>query len=253
MTTWPYTDMHLHATHYRLEGARDDMTVSNVVRRLEAEGYVAAGIVEHLDTNPKHPLHCLEALVAEFRSLTSPLQLFVGAELDYQQNAITIPEAPDIKRRLGLDYCLGAAHGVGEGVTSTAAHIEDHQRRLMGIVEQCDFVDIVAHPWSEAHRYARLGQIEGWRFELIPERYLREFIDAAIHFGKAIEVNRKALAVADDPAFRRYLGMLRESGVPVTVGSDAHSMDRIDVIDPLNALLQDAGFTPDRLWRPVGE
>jgi hypothetical protein len=29
-------------------------------------------------------------------------------------------------------------------------------------------------------------------------------------------------------------------------------MDRIDVIDPLNALLQGAGFTPDRLWRPAG-
>jgi len=227
--------------------------VTHIVEHLEARSYAAAGIVEHLDTNPKHPLRCLEALVAEFRSLSSSLDLYVGAELDYQGAGITIPEAAALKRRLGLDFYLAAAHGLGEGVNSAAAYIEDHHRRLMGIVERCDDVDIVAHPWSEGARFASRGQIEAWRFERIPERYLREFIDAAVHHGKAIEVNRKALAVADDPAFRRYLGMLRESGVPVTVGSDAHSMDRIDVIDPLNALLQDAGFTPDCLWRPAGE
>jgi len=251
MTTWPRTDMHLHATHYRLEGARENMTVSNIVRHLEAEEYVAAGIVEHLDTHPKHPLHCLEALVVEFHSLSSSLDLFVGAELEYQQDAITIPEAPAIKRRLGLDYFLGAAHGVGEGVTNTASFIEDHHRRLMGIVERCSFVDIVAHPWSEGHRFARTGQIEAWRFELIPERYLREFIDAAKHHGKAIEINHKALADADDPAFKHYLDMLCSSDVQVTVGSDAHSMERIDTVTPLNDLLQGAGFHPERLWQPV--
>jgi histidinol phosphatase-like PHP family hydrolase len=251
MTHWPRTDLHIHATHYRLSGAQHDMTVANIARRLESEDYAFAGIVEHLDTNPKHPLSCLEALVAEFRSLSGPLDLYVGAELDYQGDAISIPEAPALKRSLGLDYTLGAAHGLGEGVTSAAAYIEDHHRRLMGIVECCPYVDIVAHPWCEGVRFASRGQVERWRFELIPERYLREFIDAAIYHGKAIEVNRKALAIADDPAFKRYLGMLRETGVPITVGSDAHSMDRIDSINPLNVLLQDAGFTPECLWKPV--
>lgn len=251
MNHWPRTDMHLHATAYRLEGAQENMTVANIVWHLETRAYAAAGIVEHLDTAPKHPLRCLEALVAEFRSLsTNSLELFVGAELDYRGEGITIPEAPALKRRLGLDFYLAAAHGVGDGVTRAAAYIEDHHRRLMGIVERCDWVDVVAHPWSEGARFARRGQIEAWRFEWIPERYLHEFIDAAVHHGKAIELNRKALAEADDPAFRRYLGLLYESGVQVTVGSDAHSMERIDMLDPLNALLQDAGFTPDRLWRP---
>lgn len=251
MIDWPRTDMHLHATHYRLEGARENMTVSNIVRFLETKGYLTAGIVEHLDTNPKHPLCCLEALVAEFRLLSSSMDLFVGAELDYQQDAITIAEAPAIKQRLGLDYCLGAAHGIGENITSTSTYIEDHHRRLMGIVEQCDFVDIVAHPWCGGQKYAERGQIESWHFEFIPEHYLREFIDAAKHHGKAIEINHKALADARDPAFTHYLDLLCASGVQVTVGSDAHSMERIDTVAPLNALLQNAGFHPDRLWRPV--
>ena len=251
MRDWPRTDVHLHATHYRLQGARDEMTVDRIARRLEALGYVAAGIVEHLDTAPKHPLSCLEAMVREFRAVSSDLDLFVGAELDYQGDAITIPEAPAIKDRLGLDYYLAAAHGVGERVTCAAAFVEDRHRRLMGIVQECDYVDIVAHPWSEGSRYARRGLIKEWRFELVPERYLVEFVDAARYCGKAIEVNHKALGDADDPAFMHYLGLLRDAGVAFTVGSDAHSMERVGSTLPLDAMLEDAGLDPANLWRPV--
>ena len=253
MTHWPRTDLHIHATYYRLSGAQPDMTVTGIARRLENAAYAFAGIVEHLDTHPKHPLSSLEALVAEFRSLSSSVDLYVGAELDYQGEAITVADTPALKRRLGLDYYLAAAHGLGEGVSSTAAYIEDHHRRLMGIVEWCDHVDVVAHPWSEGAGFARRGRIEGWRFELIPERYLREFVDAAAHTGKAIEVNHKALATADEAAYKDYLRMLCQAGVQVTVGSDAHSMERIGMTEPLDALLQEAGFTADRLWRPARE
>lgn len=257
MYGWPRTDLHLHATHYRLEGAQPEMTVANILRRVKGEGYLTAGIVEHLDTNPKHPLSCLEGLVAEFRALSNAresardgtLAAYVGAELDYQGTAISIPDAPAIKERLGLDYFLAGVHGLGEGVTSTATFIEDHHRRLMGIV-QAPYVDVVVHPWCGGHSYARRGQIEAWGFGRVPERYLVELIDAALQTGKAIEINHKVLADAEDPAFQHYLGLLRASGVLVTVGSDAHSMERVGNVEPLNALLRDAGFGPDRLWRP---
>ena len=255
MKSWPRTDLHLHATHYRLQGAQADMTVANIVHQLEAKSYEAIGIVEHLDTNPKHPLSCLEALVDEFRQVSSQdhdhTTLFVGAELDYQGEAITIPNAPAIKRELGLDYFLAAAHGLGDGVTSTAAFIENHHRRLMGIVEQCEYVDIVAHPWCGGHTYAKRGQIETWRFGLIPERHLHEFIDAVKQCGMAIEINHKALADADDPAFQAYLGQLRDAGLPITLGSDAHSMTKIQDALKLHALVHHAGLSPVQLWTPA--
>jgi histidinol phosphatase-like PHP family hydrolase len=250
MTDWPRTDLHIHATRYRLRGARAEMTVANILRRLERDAYATVGIVEHLDSDPKHPIACLEALVGEFRTMSGVPDLFVGAELDYQGGAITVPQAPAIKRRLGLDYYLAAAHGVGEGVTDTAAFIEDHHRRLMGIVT-CDQVDIVAHPWSEGHGHARRGRIEKWAFEMIPEHYLRELLDAARYYGKAIEINRKALADAEDPAFRAYLQMLGDADVAFTVGSDAHSMERVGSTAALDALLQEAGLDRAHLWRPT--
>jgi len=251
MSAWPLTDMHVHATHYRLDGAKPDMTVSNIVRRLEALGCASAGIVEHLDTNPKHPLACLEALVGEFRrAWSASCALFVGAELDYQDDAISIPTAPEIKERLGLDYYLAAAHGVGRGVTTTRAFIDDHHRRLMGIVECCPYVDVVAHPWAEGHKHAARGLIEAWDFAMIPERYLREFVQAAAAHGKAIEINRKVLTDADAPAFHAYLERIRSAGVRVSIGSDAHSMEFVGCTESLSSLLRRAGFPATALWRP---
>ena len=142
-------------------------------------------------------------------------------------------------------------HGLGEGVTDAQAYIEDHHRRLMGIIA-CPYVDVVVHPWCGGHSYARRGRIEGksWRFEWIPERYLVEFLDAAAQSGKAVEINAKVLADAGDPAFQHYLALLRESGIPIAVGSDAHDIERVGNVDPLNALLEAAGFGTERLWRP---
>lgn len=251
MSNWPSCDMHVHATAYRLDGARPDMTVGNIVRRLESVGCTSAGIVEHLDTHPKHASECLEALVAEFRrASSSSCALYVGAELDYQEDAISIPDAPAIKERLRLDYFLAAAHGVGSGVTTAQAFIEDHHRRLMGIVEHCAYVDVVAHPWVEGRGFAARGLIEAWDFAMIPERYLREFVEAAAARAVAIEVSRKVLPEAEHPAFQAYLAMIRGVGVRVSTGSDAHRMDGVGEVGALVELLRCAGFAPESLWCP---
>ena len=251
MATWPLSDMHTHATRYRLYRARPEMTVAALAEHLDGLGCDYAGIVEHLDANPEHPVRCLEALVAEFRTVSASCALYVGAELDFQGQAISAPEAPRLKERLGLDYLLAAAHGVGEGATSTQDYIADHHRRLMGIIEDCPYVDIVAHPWVEGRRFAERGLIEAWDWALIPERYLREFVEGAAATGKAIEVSRKVLPDAEDPAFQAFLRLVREGGGPVTVASDAHSLPGPGATASLTTLLAAAGFCPERLWRPA--
>ncbi len=251
MTTWPLTDMHIHATRYRLSGEDATMSVANIASTLDALHYRVAGIVEHLDTHPKHPVACLESLVEEFCTVRSDVRLYVGAELDYQGSSISVPDAPEIKERLGLDYYLAAAHGVGDGVSDVRSFIDDHHRRLMGIL-QCDYVDIVAHPWVEGSKFASRGQIEKWDFAMIPQHYLREFVSAAAEVGKAIEISQKVLPYADVPAHRDYLEMVREAGGPIVISSDSHHMKGLGSVASVSALLADAGFGPDRLWTPCG-
>jgi histidinol phosphatase-like PHP family hydrolase len=119
----------------------------------------------------------------------------------------------------------------------------------MGILA-CDYVDVVAHPWAGAHSLVRRGVIEHWQFGLVPPWMLREFVDAARERGKAIELNRKALADAGDPAFDAYLCLLHDARVPISIGSDAHAMSAIGGADALLDLLQGAGIPPTQLWRP---
>lgn len=252
MNTWPKTDFHIHATVHRLGNPQDDATVAHIVRRCEALGYSSIGVVEHLNRSPKHPLSCLEALVEEFRSVCSSMACFVGSELDMVDEGISVAGAREIKARLGLDYFLGAVHSVGPDVTGVEAYVEDHHRKLMALVEDCDFVDVIAHPWVTGRRLVRRGVIEEWRFEYIPDEVLREFVQALADHGKAVEVNSKARLDFDDPAYRRFVDMLKEAGVPVAIGSDAHRMEMVGATSPLDDFLQAMQFPSDRIWTPPG-
>jgi len=250
MNNWPKTDFHIHATVHRLGNPQEDMTVANLVRRCEALSYSSIGIVEHLNRSPKHPVSCLEELVKELRSVSSSLDLFVGAELDMVEEGISVPGARAIKERLGLDYFLGAVHGVGADVAGAEAYIADHHRKLMALVEDCDFVDVVAHPWVYGHKFVQRGIIDDWRFATIPEEMLEEFVQALADHGKAIELNGKARKDFDDPAYRQFVRMLKDAGVAISIGSDAHRMEAVGTTSPLDDFLQRMDVPSEQIWTP---
>jgi len=262
MNNWPKTDFHIHATVHRLGNPQEDMTVANLVRRCEALSYSSVGIVEHLDRSPKHPLSCLEELVEEFRSVrrrvsaSSSLDLFVGAELDIVDTNRPVDEGTsvartrEIKERLGLDYFLGAVHGVGSDVASAEAYIADHHRKLMALVEDCDFVDVVAHPWVTGHKLVQRGLMDDWHFGAIPEQMLEAFAQALVDHGKAFELNGKARKDFGDPAYRQFVRMLKDAGVAISIGSDAHRMEAVGTTSPLDEFLQEMDVPPRQIWTP---
>ena len=163
---------------------------------------------------------------------------------------ISVPGACEIKERLGLDYFLGAVHGVGSDVAHADAYIADHHRKLMALVEDCDFVDVVAHPWVCGHSLVRRGIMDEWRFAAIPEEMLEEFVQALADHGKAIELNRKAQKDFDDPAYRQFVRMLRDADVAISVGSDAHRMEAVGTTSPLDDFLQEMDVPPQQIWTP---
>ena len=250
MSDWPRTDFHLHATHYRLGDNQTDMTVSHIVDRCEALGYSDIGIVEHLDKSPKHPGHCLESLVAEFRTVSSPMRVSVGAELDIANDEMSVPDTARTKERLGLDYCLASVHSTGPDVKDVPSFIEDHHRRTMLLVERYGQVDVIAHPWATGRSLVRRGIAAKWRFEFIPEAYLAEFVDGLRTCGKAVELNGKAIAHFQDASFRDYMSKIRDARVPVSIGSDAHRDERIGSTQRLDSFLHEMGFGPEQIWRP---
>ncbi len=241
----PRTDFHIHATYYRARGRRDDMTAAGVVRRCEELGLEAVGVVEHLNRSPKHPLKYLREMAEEVRRVGSALRLFVGAELDVLDEKGAVTGSRAVKDELGLDYFLAAVHGLAGDVSSTEEFVKANHSRLMGVVENCDYVDVIAHPWCAGH-----GVRGEWSFGRVPKRCLRELAQALAENGKAYEVNSKAERDFADPAYREFVRGLRGAGVKVAVGSDAHSMDRIGASRVIDAFLKDLGFSAEHLFSP---
>ena len=251
MASFPRTDLHVHATRYRKHGRRDDMTVAGVVRRCEEVSLQVVGIVEHLNSDAKHPVQCLEGLVEEFRGVSSELSLLVGAELDILDGRGVVSGSQEIKDRLGLDYFLGAVHGLVEDASSAGEFFERYHKLVMGAVEGCPFVDAIAHPWCVGRALEARGLVDEWSFERIPERYRRELAQALAECGKAVEVNAKAQAAFADPAFREFVRSCRDAGVKAMAGSDAHSMERIGDSRVVDEFLMEMAFPAEQIWTPA--
>ena len=152
-----------------------------------------------------------------------------------------------------MDYYLGAVHEIGRNVTNVESFIEDHHGKLMALVTDCDFVDVIAHPWVIGHKYAARGVIDSWRFAYIPEEMLKEFAQAMVDHGKVLELNSSAQLDFDDPMFGQFMSMAKEAGVAIAIGSDAHEMDAVGNSLPLDVFAQKMDFQPRHIWMPKGK
>ena len=60
-------------------------------------------------------------------------------------------------------------------------------------------------------------------------------------------------AVSAEPEFRAFLCDIRDAGVRVMVGSDAHQISAVGEVDAAFALLAELGFPPGQIWTPQSE
>ena len=102
---WPRTDFHIHATLYRAQSPREEMSVAAIVHRCEELCLSEVGILEHLNPSPRHPLECMEALAEEFRATSSDVPLSLGVEVNIE----------DAHGPVGDDQWV-AGHGLGAGL-----------------------------------------------------------------------------------------------------------------------------------------
>ena len=250
MPTFPRTDFHIHATHYRTQRQREDMTVAGIVRRCEELAFTAVGVVEHLNDSPTHPVECLGQIVEEARCVSSDLALWVGAELDILDETGAVSGPPNLKEELGLDYLLAAVHGALREVTSFDELLEANHRLLMGVVKHSGSVDVIAHPWAGLRSLGLRDGSGEWSFSQIPQNCQEELLHALSDHGKALELNSRAKRDFGDPAFIEFMDKVREMGVKVAIGSDSHGMDRVGASLELDRFLQDTEFPPDQIWLP---
>jgi len=226
------------------------MTVAGIVRRCAELSFDAVGVLEHLNHSPKHTLEGLKALAREARSLSSDLTLYIGAELDILDDTGAVTGSAELRDELGLDYLMAAVHGALKGVTSIGEFVDGYQRLLMGVAEHCDSIDVIAHPWAGAQAVAEGDSDDEWSYARIPEHYRGELLKALSERGIALELNRRSLRDLDAPHFRDFFLQVREAGVRIAIGSDAHKMQFIGESFPLDDFLRELEFPPEQIWLP---
>jgi histidinol-phosphatase (PHP family) len=244
----------MHLRNGRGEIAHDADSVEPFVEAAQNAGVDEIGFTEHIyyfkQTNalwsvPYHSERCVYDIeryvqaVVEARGQGLPVKL--GLEVDY------VPGREEETRRLlrpyPWDYLLGSIHYVdGLGVDAEPRMIdqvgvEEAWRRYFDTLAGAagsGLFDSLSHP--------DLVKIFGAR----PEAFdYGPVVDAIAGSGVAVEVSTAGLhkpvrELYPHPAF---LAACRERGVPVTLGSDAHSPDVVGRdFDLARELLRSAGY-----------
>jgi len=247
-------DYHMHLRNGRGEIAHDTWSVEPFVEAARAASVDEIGFTEHvyyfrqtrsLWTVPYQTERCVYDLepyvkaIAQARERGLPVKL--GLEVDY------VPGREDETRELlapyPWDYLLGSIHFIdglgvdGEPRLLDAVGVEEAWRRYFGTLAgaaSSGLFDSLSHP--------DLVKIFGQRAQSFDYGPVSEAIAES---GVAVEVSTAGLRKPVHELYPHpdFLAACRERGVPVTLGSDAHSPDGVGRdFDRARELLSSAGY-----------
>jgi histidinol-phosphatase (PHP family) len=247
-------DYHMHLRTGREEIAHDTWSVEPFVEAARAAGVDEIGFTEHvyyfrqtrsLWTVPYQTERCVYDLdpyveaIVQARERGLPVKL--GLEVDY------VPGREDETRELlapyPWDYLLGSVHFIdglgvdGEPRLLDAVGVEEAWRRYfetLAAAARSRLFDSLSHP--------DLVKIFGERAKSVD---YGPVADAIADSGVAVEVSTAGLRkpVGELYPHPDFLAACRERGVPVTLGSDAHSPDVVGRdFDRASELLRSAGY-----------
>ncbi|MBS7609360.1 histidinol-phosphatase HisJ family protein [Candidatus Bathyarchaeota archaeon] len=186
--------------------------------------------------------------IEEVKSISSSLgcQVRLGAEVDYSDGKVE-----EIRILLGkypFDYVLGSVHSLGDwffddpryAYRYTEVDLEslyrDYFKALSKSIESRLF-DVMAHP--------DLVKKFGFKPKVDLKSFYAEAVEALRKNHLCIEVNTSGLRkpVQEIYPSKDFLIMCHRAGVPVTLGSDAHSPMEVGMdFDKALALLKDVGY-----------
>ncbi|MDA0747894.1 MAG: hypothetical protein O2954_15345 [bacterium] len=245
----PRTDTQIHATRYRADRPKPEVSVAACLERCVEEGIEYAGILEHLG-GWRHPLESLKELAAEFRSLESPIPTAIGMEVNTRDTKGTMDGTEADKDAVGLNFVLAESASIPEELVSVDAFVEYDHRCQMAATRHA-WVDVIVHPWTRIEKRLRGMGYEGeWRFSMIPEAFFVEWADALATHVTACEMNSKNIAFFDEPLYVHFIDLLVERKVKIAVGSDAHVLDAIGAAAPIYGFLEKRQVPPELIWFP---
>jgi histidinol-phosphatase (PHP family) len=232
------------------------------VRAAQGAGLAEMGFADHFpllhlrDAHLTMDLEEMPLYIAEVEGLRADfpdLPIRLGIEADYVPEVLC--ELEELLGRYSFDYVYGSVHYVdgwafddprclGGYEGRDIHHLYRRYFETLADAAECGLFDALPHP--------DLVKKFGFRPEEdLGDIYL-ECLERIAATGLAVEINTSGLRrpvreIYPAPAF---LGLCRELGIPVTLGSDAHAPEEVASDFHLAlALLEEAGYDTITLFR----
>lgn len=216
-------DTHTHT----LASGHSYSTIREMAHTAHEKGLELLGITEHA---PKMPGSCHEFYFQNLKVVDRQMcgvELLLGAELNILDPDGTVDLPEKILRK--LDITIASLHTP----CMTPGTLEENTRAYLNAIKN-PLINIIGHP--DDRRY--------------PVDY-REIVLAAKEYGTLLELNNSSLTeggarVNAKPLDIELLGLCKEYGVPIVIGSDAHIDHAVGGHDKAEALIKEVDF-PEHL------
>ncbi len=252
--TIPRYDTHVHTKYLRC--ANGTMEVPAIVAECRRLGVALLGITDHLNALDKLPLHTF--IKRDIDALAAELPVYFGVELNYLGLDGGFAFSADIKEQAGFQYAIGGIHGSYLETYDLDKIVEIQHRHHLKTCRD-PLVNVLVHPyWFSKAEFDGKGWPWLDSMSPVPERYARELGQAARETGTAIEINAHA-CLANPAHSERYvqeyldfLSAVAEEGACFSLGSDAHGIEQLALVEAAWSAAEKLGLTSDRIWRPPG-
>jgi histidinol phosphatase-like PHP family hydrolase len=224
-------NLHIHSSFSGC--AKPEMTLNDIVRTAELDSLEMIAITDHVQAATEDEFRVsLSKRKEQAKTIESPVRVLIGAELSaYGVNNFNYPNN-DIE----LDYRLWAQNHYHVSTwiqpedTSPVGYKNHIIETLTNLIKS-DRADCIAHPFHDEYLTNSKRLNVGFAKGSVPSCFSDNEIGDLLTLGReqetAFELNLNAMA--GYPEFcRRMYNIGREVGVYFNIGTDAHSLDRID-------------------------
>jgi histidinol-phosphatase (PHP family) len=206
---------------------------SEYVETAQTKGLTAIGIADHIPLLPQPDpglsmgVCDLADYVAEVEELKTrfPGYVLLGVEADYRPH--TISQVGSLLESHPFDYAIGSVHHLGGWSFDDPRQMDQYANQEIDDV-WAEYFDLVGDA-AESGLFTILGHLDlvkkfGYRPTRTLEAELGRLVERIARAGVLVEINTAGLHRPVGEAYPTLdiLGRLREAGVGITFGSDAH-------------------------------
>ena len=241
-------DLHIHTFHSPC--GKKEMRPADILRIAAEKGITRVGITDHFyPFSDPGMFDDVRSAIAGLRSSTNAVpEVFLGCEAEIMAPGRTIG-SPELAERLDF-VMVGATHFQNAGLTELPPTkdertLAEYYLRMFEYAVSLPWADIVAHPFLVVPDACSPRILDH-----ISDPDVLPLLESARENEVAMEISPRALFPWQAKFSLHFYELCKKVGLKFTLGSDAHSLERVGEVQILRPLIAELGLTMKDFWLP---